>query len=198
MPLAFPSHQGLLAPLWRRWPGRFGVLALWVGAIAPDVIDAVVSLAWRGHFGQFVGHSLIGQPFVALPGGYVLLAVLRRSAHAAAHTSGWRHRLGAWLAAVDDDLGARTPAAQRRRDLVAIQLGALSHVAFDLISHDHSLLLWPFAADPKWFGDWWRVVWFHLHLPLYLPYPVGPHFIAWLTLSAVGAAMFVWLPPKRR
>ena len=44
MPLAFPSHQGLVAPLWRRWPDRYYVLALCIGAAAPDIVDGVLSL----------------------------------------------------------------------------------------------------------------------------------------------------------
>ena len=54
MPIAFPSHHGFLAPLWRRWPRRFSVLGLWVGAAVPDVIDGTENLAVRGHFQQWI------------------------------------------------------------------------------------------------------------------------------------------------
>jgi hypothetical protein len=59
MPLSFPSHQGLIAPLWRRWPAAFDVPALCAGAAMPDVVDGVAA-TWRGHFGQGIGHSYDG------------------------------------------------------------------------------------------------------------------------------------------
>ena len=39
MPLAFPSHQGLILPVARRWPAHFDGLALCVGAAMPDVVE---------------------------------------------------------------------------------------------------------------------------------------------------------------
>src|SRR5436190_23821437 len=72
MPIAFPSHQGLLAPLWRIWPRRFDVLALWSGALAPDLFDGVTSLVLRGRFGHWFGHSLLGCVTVDLAVALVL------------------------------------------------------------------------------------------------------------------------------
>src|SRR5262252_2027095 len=80
MPLGFPSHQGLLAPLWRRWPGRFAVLALWVGALVPDVVDGTENIARRGRFEQWLGHSLLGATLVGVPLGLALTAAVRRAA----------------------------------------------------------------------------------------------------------------------
>ena len=41
MPLAFPSHQGLILPVARRWPAYFDGLAMCVGATMPDVVKAI-------------------------------------------------------------------------------------------------------------------------------------------------------------
>ena len=71
MPFAFPSHQGLIAPLWRRWPRAFDIPALSVGAAMPDVVDGLIG-AWRGHLGQGLGHSLAGMVFLCVPGGLML------------------------------------------------------------------------------------------------------------------------------
>jgi len=67
MPLAFPSHQGLIAPLWRLRPDWFDIPGLFIGAAMPDVIDGVIG-AFRGHLGQGLGHSLIALPLLCVPG----------------------------------------------------------------------------------------------------------------------------------
>ena len=68
MPMTIPSHQGFLAPLWRRWPACFDIAALCVGAALPDVVDGLIGL-FRGHFGQGFGHSLLGMLLLGLPLG---------------------------------------------------------------------------------------------------------------------------------
>ncbi|HEX5051720.1 MAG TPA: DUF4184 family protein [Planctomycetota bacterium] len=188
MPAAFPSHQGLLAPLWRRWPGRIAVLPLWVGALAPDAIDGVTNLLRRGELGQGPGHSLFGAVFFDVPIGLLLLAGLRRLLRARSAS-----RLGRYLLAIDS-----TGAGRRRLwiDASAMALGTVSHVLFDWLSHEHARLLWPFATDPDWFGAWWRTVWFRCSAPGYPDYPIGPHFVAWVLLSLLGLGMFVRYRPR--
>ncbi|HLQ38469.1 MAG TPA: hypothetical protein VK348_11750, partial [Planctomycetota bacterium] len=90
------------------------------------------------------------------------------------------------------------PGARLRFEAVSVWIGALSHVWFDLLSHERSRLLWPFATDPAWLGAWWRSAWFRVSAPGYPEYPIGPHFVGWLVLSIVGAVMFCRWPPRRR
>ena len=185
MPIAFPSHPGLLAPLWRIWPRRFDVLALWSGALAPDLVDGVASLVLRGHFGHWFGHSLLGCVTVDLG---VALALARLVASDSARRAG-RVRLAAWLSGI-----AGTPATTGR--VPSAVLGALTHLLFDAFSHDHTELFLPLAKDPRWFPGWWYHAWTHVDAPGYPEYPIGPAFVVWVMLSLVGAWMFFRWPPR--
>src|SRR4051812_11612735 len=78
MPVAFPSHQGLILPLWRWLPGRLDGVALSVGALAPDVVEVIAWPVHGGELGQGIGHSLIGVVITCLPLGLVLTALTRR------------------------------------------------------------------------------------------------------------------------
>jgi hypothetical protein len=202
MPLAFPSHQGLLAPLWRRWPERFSIQALWVGALVPDVIDGIENFAVGGPFHQWLGHSLFGATFVGVPLGLLLTAVLRRCATRLARPGARRmlaratSRAAAFLVAVDNHDPAAPLRERLRFDAFAVFVGAWSHVAFDLPTHAAGHLLWPFGDDPAWLGASWTRAWFRVSVPGYPDSPIGWHFVAWVLLSIAGIVMFVRWPPR--
>lgn len=203
MPLAFPSHQGLLAPLWRIWPERFSVLALWVGALVPDVIDGSENILIRGEFHQWVGHSLLGATLVGVPVALGLTRFLRAgSRRIALRTSSGRRRglakrCALWLA-LHDNAGSVRAHGRLRREVLSAWVGAVSHVIADMVTHEHSRLLWPFANDPYWLGKWWSSAWGHVSAPGYPDYPIGPHFVAWVVLSIGGAVLFFAWPPRPR
>jgi hypothetical protein len=204
MPFGFPSHPGLIAPLWRLWPDRFSVLALWVGAVTPDVVDGVASPALRGRLGQWVGHSVLGLFVVCVPIGLGLTELLRRGARrAAAVRPGGRgrdalRRIGSWTCAVDNAPRATSTVRRALVEAPSVWTAALSHIAFDLLSHDGSMLLWPWSRDPAWFGRWWSAAWLRVSVPGYHAYSIGPHFVAWVVLSIAGAVMFFKWPPRTR
>lgn len=185
MPITFPSHQGLLAPLWRCWPDRFAILALWCGAAAPDAIDGIRCVLRGSTFHQGFGHSLLGATVLGVPIGLALAAGLRALARRSARAR--------WLLEVDR-AGANRPGSQ----VLSAWIGSLSHLFFDLISHAHTHLFEPFARDPVWFGDWWTTTWAYWSVPGYPAYPIGPHFVVWVALSVVGAVMlWGWFPRAR-
>jgi hypothetical protein len=201
VPVAFPSHQGLLAPLWRLWPDRFSILPLWIGALVPDVIDGTENIVFRGEFRQWIGHSLLGASLLGVPVTLVLTQALRRAIRWAGlrRTSSapgrWTKQLALWLAS-QDNAGRAQPRGQRlRREAISAWIGAISHVIADMLTHEHSRLLWPFATDPYWLGRWWSSAWVHVSAPGYPDYPIGPHFVGWLVLSVAGAVMFFRWPP---
>jgi hypothetical protein len=175
VPFGFPSHQGLVAPLLRWWPGRFAALPLFVGALVPDVVDGVADITLRGHLGQWMGHSLVGLFLFCLPAGLGLTYLLRRFP---------RFR---------DE-----PPPSLGLDAWSVWVGALSHVFFDLLSHDHSMLLWPWRSDPRWLPDFFYATWFRVTVPGYRDYSIGPHFVAWLLLSVGGAVLFFTLRRRPR
>ena len=162
MPLAFPSHQGLIAPLWRRWPGRFDALALSVGAAQPDIVDGVLALVRGGHLGQGVGHTLFGLVVLCLPTGIVLALIVRPVVPRVPFLR---------------EIATRGSIAQV---IVSVLVGAFSHIGFDFISHENAF-----------FPRFWNARWFGIPTPFYdAPYPVGLHFLVWLALSLAGAVMF--------
>src|SRR5262245_56793667 len=160
MPLAFPSHQGLIAPLWRRWPHRFDPLGCGVGAAVPDVVDGALSLALRGHLGQWYGHSLLGSVMLCIPVGLALSAVLPRIAPRLFRASNASSR----------------PSFARL--VFSVWFGAFSHLFFDFISHGNFLWLLPWYAPERVFPDSWYAHWLSLRVPGYPePYPIGTHFV---------------------
>ncbi len=171
------------------------MLALWVGAIVPDIIDGVASAAMRGHLGQWAGRSLVGLFAFCVPVGVPLTFLLRAMIEAPTSRNGETRfmRLVGWLRAVD------VPRSDRHCVVfegASVWVGALSHIVSDLLSHESSKLLWPWSADPAWFGQWWHAAWLRISLPGYPAYSIGPHFVGWIILSAVGAVMFVKYPPR--
>lgn len=178
MPLAFPCHQGLIAPLWRRWPHRFNALACCVGAAAPDIVDGLIGIA-RGRLGQGIGHSIIGLFALCVPVGFGVTAMIRT----AASRAGWNRVAG------------KSPSLAI--EAWSLWIGAFSHALFDFISHENFLWLYPWYDNPEFFPLWWRERWLEVALPFYAaPYPIGPHFVVWMILNVVGAVMF--LPSFKR
>ena len=98
MPL-IPSHQGLIAPLWRRWPHRFNILALCIGAGIPDVFDGIAGLLLRGHLGQWHGHTLWGMHLLCVPVGLLLMVPTLRFASWVTRPGRCGHavKLGFWI-----------------------------------------------------------------------------------------------------
>ena len=169
MPLAFPSHPGLVAPLWRRAPRVFDPLAVGIGAAVPDIVDGIAGVA-RGHLGQWYGHSIIGLVALDVPATLALVALA------------WRLPFARVRALPRAGLGVLAFGAF---------VGALSHVLSDFISHETFVLLLPWHAYARVFPSFWYARWFEVPLPGYRePYPIGPHFTVWLALSVVGAVMF--------
>src|SRR6185295_11868095 len=90
-----------------RWPGRFSDMALWCGAIVPDVVDGIGSFVLRGHFQQWLGHTLLGATVIGVPAGLLLTAFVRRVARWSSRMQGGAvrrtlHRVGVWTCAVDN------------------------------------------------------------------------------------------------
>jgi membrane-bound metal-dependent hydrolase YbcI (DUF457 family) len=179
MPLAFPSHQGLIAPLWRRWPRCFVVLPCCVGAATPDIVDALLGLG-RGHLGQWYGHSILGLFFLSLPAGLLLTAATK----GLGSRTRWAGRIDRWSTLPRGD------APGFALEAWSVWVGASSHLIFDFLSHGKFVLLYPWHRDLSLFPTWWSARWCELPLPFYSsPYPIGPHFVVWVALSVVGAVM---------
>src|SRR4051794_34685725 len=142
MPLAFPSHQGLILPVARRWPAYFDGLALCVGATMPDVVDGVAGFA-RGHMGQWHGHSLIGVFGLCWPAGLLITALLvsvpRRTRGRAQRPAKWRSGLSRAIGWPPPQGVVRPTLLARSRLLLwslSVGIGALSHVLFDCCCHE--------------------------------------------------------------
>lgn len=217
MPWGFPSHQGLILPIWTRWPHLFHGLALCVGAGVPDIVDGAVGIA-RGRLGQGIGHSLVGLALLSVPVGLLATGLIRAFWYRYVLP---RRKPGSgesWFELLDESArvrreadGARssTPAAPRswrfwpaRGDLIrqsiSVFVGAVSHVFFDFISHDTFGLLRPWREVPNWFPGWWRHRWGAVDLLVYEnPYPIAPHTLVWFVLSVGGALSYVRLLRRR-
>lgn len=183
--MTFPAHQGFVAPLWRRWPGYFDVAALCVGAALPDLVDGLIGIS-RGHFGQGLGHSLVGLVVFGLPLGLLVRYLVCRAAGRLTPLRSAGFLAFAWNAgaAAMTEKGV----VSRGRILAGLLVGALAHLVFDLVSHGHFPWLIPFVPKVAIFPDWWYDEWLRLPLPWKATgRKLGPHATIWVLLSLWGA-----------
>jgi len=192
MPFAFPSHQGLIAPLWRRWPRFFDMPALCVGAAMPDVVDGIHG-AFQGHLGQGAGHSFLGLFAFCLPGGLILWYGLHAVARRAPRPQRPHWFSYAWntgMQAIADTPGSGELRQCWGTVFTSLWIGVFSHVFFDFISHGGTKFLWPWIDRIKVFPNWWNHEWFRMPIPGYTNgYLFSPHFIVWCFLGILGAWM---------
>jgi membrane-bound metal-dependent hydrolase YbcI (DUF457 family) len=189
MPLSFPSHQGLIAPLWRRWPDAFDVPALFIGAATPDVVDGVVAV-WHGHMGQGIGHSLVGLVFLCVPAGLLIWLGF----HAAARRLRPLRSSGFWARVWNPGLDAMSRGVspgrfigESWRVVGGMTLGGFSHLLIDLVSHGGFPWLMPWVPKIAIYPSWWYVAWIRVPLPGYMaPCELAVHNIIWIGLSALG------------
>jgi hypothetical protein len=189
MPMTFPAHQGLILPIIRRWPNSFDALALSVGAAMPDITDTILCFPLNGYFKQWYGHSLIGIFTFDLLGGLFIAWLLTVLAG----------RFQALLpkAPTRDLVGGRSPVLHGRTRLrlwsFSVFVGILSHIGFDLISHDTNLLFYPWYENTHWFPNWWYTIW--IEIPILSAfgrtYSVGVFTIVWCTLTVLGIFLFL-------
>jgi len=191
VPFAFPSHQGLILPVWVKWPDRFNALALSVGAAAPDIVDG---LAWplRGRLGQWLGHSLVGLVPLCLPVGLLITILLR--------AVGRRQSPDSQLRRLDNPgILQRGRAGEITRLSVSVFVGAASHIITDFVTHANLVLLLPFYEQKDFFPSFWCHTWASVPLLVYKDtYPIAPHTIAWFVLSIAGAVMYVRILKRTR
>jgi len=199
--MTFPAHQGLILPVVRRWPNSFDALALSVGAAMPDITDTILGFPLNGYFKQWYGHALIGIFTLDLAGGLFitwLIAVLARRSLKSVYIP---KALQAFLTKAPstrhpEGVGSKT--VLHRRDKLklwsfSVLVGILSHIGFDLISHDTNLLFYPWYENMRLFPKWWYTIWFEIR-PLSAfgrTYSAGVFTILWGLLTLLGTFLFL-------
>jgi len=203
MPMTFPAHQGLILPAVYRWPNSLDALALSVGAAMPDITDTVLSFPINGYFQQWYGHALIGIFTLDLAGGLFLTWIIASFAKRLFKDSNVPKYLQVFF--TKEQRKTRSTVDKSRNPLrlwsFSVLVGILSHIGFDLISHDTNLLFYPWVKDPHWYPDWWYTKWFAIR-PLHAfgrSYSVGVFSIIWMLLTLVGTISFIqFLRPKHK
>lgn len=184
MPMTFPAHQGLILPVVRRWPNSFDALALSVGAAMPDIIDTILGLSLNGYFKHWYGHSLLGTVTIDLAGGLFITWLIAVLAGRLFNSSYSPFYVRAFL-----------PTAPIRPSVWSLSLlvGILSHLGFDLISHDTNMLFYPWYENPHLFPEWWYTIWFQIPAlsAFGRTYGVGVFTILWCALTLLGISLFV-------
>lgn len=126
MPVTFPGHQGLIAPVKLRWPGAIDATSVCIGAAAPDFAYAL------GQWLNRESHTALGLVVWAIPFTLLAAAVTRRWA-------------AAGIFAFLPDLGPlrlrsyRVLARRRPNPMVTFLsavLGAGSHLLIDAFTHE--------------------------------------------------------------
>ena len=72
-------------------------------------------------------------------------------------------------------------------------VGILSHIGFDLISHDTNLLFYPWYENVRLFPEWWYIIWIEIP-PLHAfgrTYFVGVFSVIWCMLTVLGIFLFL-------
>ena len=206
MPMTFPAHQGLLLPMVRRWPNSnsFDVLALSVGAAMPDITDTILGFPLNGYFKQWYGHSLIGIFTLDLGIGLLITWLIDTFARRLFRDGNIPRPLQAFFTEtppgdVAEGAGGRNKVPLRLWSS-SVLVGILSHIGFDLISHDTNLLLYPWVENPRWYPGWWYKIWFRIR-PFSMfrrSYDVGVFSVLWGLLTLIGTFLFIrFLSPKQ-
>lgn len=195
MPMTFPSHQGLILPVVRRWPNSFDALALSVGAAMPDITDSVLGFSINGYFKQWYGHALLGIFTLDLLGGLLITSLLANLFGRLLNYQYLSPRMKAYIERLlpQGDSATGRPRADLRILTFSMLVGILSHIGFDLISHDTNLLLYPWYENVHWLPNWWYVIWFDVQ-PLSIfgrTYSFGIFSIIWGLLSLIGIYFFI-------
>jgi Domain of unknown function (DUF4184) len=204
MPMTFPAHQGLILPMVRRWPNSFNSLALSVGAAMPDITDTILGFPLNGYFKQWYGHSLIGIFTLDLGIGLLITWLIAMFARRLFRGGDLPQHLQAFYTKTPRN---GDPEGAGRRNRVPLRLwsfsvfiGILSHIGFDLVSHDTNLLFYPLVENPRWLPGWWYTIWFKIR-PLSIfgrSYAVGVFSIIWGLLTLIGIFLFIrFLRPEQ-
>ena len=203
MPMTFPAHQGLILPVVRRWPNSFDALALSVGAAMPDITDSILSFPIHGYFRQWYGHALIGVFTLDLFGGLFITWLLANFASRLFRDGDVAQCLQTFFmksapTSPSTGAGGRNGVPLRLWSF-SVLIGVLSHIGFDLISHDTNLLLYPWYENVHWFPNWWYTVWFEIG-PMHRfgrSYSMGGFSLIWGLLTVIGTFLFIqFLRPK--
>jgi hypothetical protein len=198
MPMTIPAHQGLILPVVRRWPNSFDALALSVGAAMPDITDSVLGFLLNGYFKQWYGHALIGIFTLDLVGGLLITWLIAFFTAHLLDRADLPQRLQTFFTKPPNSASATTRNTvlrwRTRLSLwnLSVLVGIVSHIGFDLISHDTNLLLYPWYENPRWFPGWWYTTWFEIGpLPMFgHSYSVGFFTVIWCVLSLTGIFLF--------
>ncbi len=204
MPMTFPAHQGLILPVVRRWPNSIDALALSVGAAMPDITDTILGFPLNGYFKQWYGHSLIGIFTLDLVIGLFITWLITMSARRLFRDGDVPRPLQAFFTKTPPNGDPEGAGGRNRVPLrlwsFSVFIGILSHIGFDLISHDTNLLLYPWVENPRWFPGWWYMIWFEIR-PLSMfgrSYEVGVFSVSWVLLTLIGISLFIrFLSPKQ-
>ena len=196
--MTFPAHQGLILPVMYRWPHSFDALALSVGAAMPDITDSLLGFFLNGYFKQWYGHALIGIFTLDLLGGVLLTWFIAVFLRQFVKYPRLPHCLQTYAANArsNGDPAAENQALRLmprpRLWSFSVLVGILSHVGFDLISHDTNLLLYPWNENARWFPGWWYTTWFEFRpLPMFgHSYAVGIFSVIWCALTILGIIVF--------
>jgi len=201
--MTFPAHQGLILPVVRRWPNSFDALALSVGAAMPDITDSILGFPINGYFKQWYGHALVGVFTLDLLIGLFItwsIAAFARRFFIDADVPQY-FRTYYTKAVPNSDTASSQNRIPLRLWSFSVLIGILSHLGFDLISHDTNLLFYPWLENPHWFPGWWYKIWFEFRpLPMFgRTYSVGIFSIIWCLLTLVGILLFVqFFWPKQK
>ena len=198
MPLTFPAHQGLILPAASKWPNHIDPLALSVGAAMPDIIDSTLGIVINGYFTHWYGHSLVGVFTFDLLGGLLITWTIAVFWALLVKYTVIPQRLRALFTKTPPN---SEPTVDRNsihgwqklsQWSFSVIVGVLSHLAFDLISHDKNLLLYPWYNDLRWFPAWWYTTWFEIPaLPIFgHSYAVGSFTVMWVILTSIGIILF--------
>ena len=193
--MTFPAHQGLILPVVRRWPNSFDALALSIGAAMPDITDTILGFPLNGYFKQWYGHSLIGIFTLDFAGGLFITWLMAVLAGRLSKSVYIPKALQSFLPKASQ---TRNSAGSNTRDRLklwsfSVMVGILSHVFFDLISHDTNLLFYPWYENVYWFPEWWYRIWFETRFFSMFgkTYLVGLHTVIWGMLTLLGSLLFL-------